>query len=86
MTESVRAICFLAADAAPTCQLGMRIVSVSFPYLFVLHQVMKMEVAAGVVGRQLMIVETTGFGAERSLNLGIASEIHRVDRDRPWCS
>jgi hypothetical protein len=81
--DSVRTICLLADAVVPACPLGTQIIAASFPYLFVLHQVMRMGAEAGVVGRQLMVVETTGSGAQRSLNLGIASEVHRLDEGCP---
>jgi hypothetical protein len=84
MLQCIREICILGDTVVPVSPMGLRIISVSFPYLFLLHQVMRLKSDPQVEGRQLLIVETTGSGGARRLSLGISSEVHRVDPAGTW--
>jgi hypothetical protein len=78
MNQLASAITHLGVNVAAS-GLGLGVIAVSFPYLFVLHHVM---CAAPLTGsrRQFMIVETTGAGEDRSVRIGILSEPHLAIR------
>jgi hypothetical protein len=71
--QAVAAIVELGTRVGPD---GIRLLPVSFPYLFLLYQVMRLPRTTPGASRQFMIVESVGFGAERRLALGILSELH----------
>jgi hypothetical protein len=70
----------LASEVAPACRSGERMLLLSFPYLFLLNLVAHQPRARGATHRQFVIVQSQGFGNERRLSLGIASELHALDR------
>jgi hypothetical protein len=69
----------LASTVAPLCRSGERILLLSFPYLFLLNRVAHAPRAPDATHRQFLIVQSQGFGSERRLSLGIASELHALD-------
>jgi hypothetical protein len=66
----------LNSELVPQCRSANRILLVSWPYLLLLQIVMQEERSESSVARQFMIVKTSGFGADRRVALGLASEIH----------
>jgi hypothetical protein len=79
MIQIVSALSILGGAVAPACRNGDRIVLASLPYLVLLNVVLAQPRTQGAVARQFAIVETSGFGAEREVALGIASAPHRLE-------
>jgi hypothetical protein len=79
MIHIVASLSILGGAVAPSCRTGDHVVLVSLPYLVLLHAVLAEPRSPGAVARQFAVVETTGFGADRALSLGISSPLHPLD-------
>ena len=77
--QLVSALSILDGAVAPTYRNGERILLLSLPYLVLLNVVVGQPRDRDSVARQFMIVETTGFGADRKVAVGISSPFHPLD-------
>ena len=78
LLQAVAGLSILSSAVAPRCRNGDLIILVSLPYLLVLNLARAAPRTDGAVARQFAIVESTRFGADRTLELGIASPLHAL--------
>jgi hypothetical protein len=79
LLQIVAALSILNSAVVPACRNAERIVLVSLPYLILLNVALAQPRAADAVARQFAVLETTGFGAARTVELGISSPLHPLE-------
>jgi hypothetical protein len=79
MIQIVSALAILDGAIAPACRNGERVIVASIPYLVLLNVVMSQPASQSAVARQFAIAETSGFGRDRKVALGIASPLHPLE-------
>jgi hypothetical protein len=79
MQTIVSSLSMLAGEVAPRCGHGEGILIYSLPYLALLNVVMAQPRAATAAARHFAIVESSGFGPDRRVAIGITSMLHRLE-------